>query len=452
MNIIKFIKCTSLFLLSLLIFACPIIPIPIITSSSSKGNNVSTAGNYSSSSTPAQYQADSYEVDNTKAGAKSISSGSSQNHTIHVRTDIDYVKLTVSSGKTYSISITSIDGFYPEVSLYHQNDSTAFFSISPFQDNWSETIVYKSTISETLYVSIKSKYQADLYGSYTLGYTFVDTPIAAPTNISATDGTYDSKIVVTWTASADAGSYEVYRATDGVTFVKLGETTSTTYEDTSSTSNVLTTKLNYTYSVRTVSGSKTSNFSTTDTGYISDFGLITDLAADTSTGYIALTWTLISDSSVSYDIYRSIGNTTDFTLIATDSSPYTVGGTQPDTTYYFKVIPKKTGITGQDSNIVNATLTFDKYRPDAPTASDNQIGKINITWTQITTATSYKLYRSADVAGTFTQIGTDFASDILAYTDTGVTANTYYYYKIQAVKSGISSQLSLSDSGIATQF
>jgi fibronectin type 3 domain-containing protein len=57
----------------------------------------------------------------------------------------------------------------------------------------------------------------------------------APTNVMASDGIYTDRVQVTWTASPNATSYTVYRATSTyswVTKTALGTTTNTTFDDT----------------------------------------------------------------------------------------------------------------------------------------------------------------------------------------------------------------------------
>ena len=66
--------------------------------------------------------------------------------------------------------------------------------------------------------------------------------------------------------------------------------------------------------------------------------------------------------------------------------------------------------------------------PMAATQSDSAI---SITWSAVTGATHYKLYRSETSGGSFDQIGRDItATDYVD--DSGLTANTPYYYQLEA--------------------
>ena len=63
------------------------------------------------------------------------------------------------------------------------------------------------------------------------------TVIPAAPAVSATDGTYEDRVVITWKAVLNATSYEVWRNTSpdklasGVNFKKLGDTADCVFED-----------------------------------------------------------------------------------------------------------------------------------------------------------------------------------------------------------------------------
>ena len=89
---------------------------------------------------------------------------------------------------------------------------------------------------------------------------------SAPTNVSASDGTYTNKARITWSTSSGAISYEVYRATSsGGTKSKIGTSSGTSYDDTSAS--VGTT---YYYWVKAKNEWGTSGYSSYDTGFCSD--------------------------------------------------------------------------------------------------------------------------------------------------------------------------------------
>src|SRR4030042_802193 len=63
---------------------------------------------------------------------------------------------------------------------------------------------------------------------------------SVPTNVHASDGIYTDKVQVTWTASAMATSYTVYRGKHPYTYyaASLGTTPGTVFDDTTATPGV----------------------------------------------------------------------------------------------------------------------------------------------------------------------------------------------------------------------
>ena len=81
--------------------------------------------------------------------------------------------------------------------------------------------------------------------------------------------------------------------------------------------------------------------------------------------------------------------------------------------------------------------------PSAPTgvtATAQSSSSISISWSSVSGATGYYIYRSSSASGTYSQVGT---STTTSYSNTGLSASTTYYYKVAAYNSnGTSSQSS----------
>jgi hypothetical protein len=87
--------------------------------------------------------------------------------------------------------------------------------------------------------------------------------LSPPTNVKASDGTYTTKVLVSWSASSGATSYKVYRATSASGTKSLrGSPTSATFNDTSATPGVT-----YYYWVVAYRGSRYSGYSASNTGW-----------------------------------------------------------------------------------------------------------------------------------------------------------------------------------------
>jgi fibronectin type 3 domain-containing protein len=60
------------------------------------------------------------------------------------------------------------------------------------------------------------------------------------------------------------------------------------------------------------------------------------------------------------------------------------------------------------------------------------VSSISLSWSSVTGATGYRVYRSSSETGTYTQVGT---TSLTSYTDKSLNANTLYYYKVSAYNS-----------------
>jgi len=114
------------------------------------------------------------------------------------------------------------------------------------------------------WVKASNAYGTSGFSDFNAGSRSDGTP-PSPANISASDGTYVDKVEVTWTASPNAASYTVYRATSTrswITKTALGTTTGTLFSDTTAVP-----KTTYYYWVKASNAYGTSGFSDCDIGY-----------------------------------------------------------------------------------------------------------------------------------------------------------------------------------------
>ena len=86
----------------------------------------------------------------------------------------------------------------------------------------------------------------------------------------------------------------------------------------------------------------------------------------------------------------------------------------------------------------------------SPTAATNGNSRIDVSWSAVTNATSYKVFRATQSSGPFTQVATPAASP---YVDLNVTSFQTYYYIVHAYgscESGDSEQDSATATGVLT--
>ncbi len=252
------------------------------------------------------------------------------------------------------------------------------------------------------------------------------TRAGAPSGIKVT-APNTSSIKLTWTAVTAATKYVVYRSTTSTgTYTKVGEATTTVYTNTGLSANKV-----YYYKVSTVNaggeGSKSAAVSArTRAGAPSGIK-----ATAPSTNSIKLTWTAVTAAS-KYVVYRSATSSGTYTKVGeATTTAYTNTGLAANKAYYYKLATVNAGGEGGLSAAVWA-----RTRAGAPSglqATAQGASSIKLTWTAVTAATKYVIYRSAASGGTYAKVG---EATTTTYTNTGLSANTTYYYKVSTVNTG----------------
>jgi fibronectin type 3 domain-containing protein len=170
-------------------------------------------------------------------------------------------------------------------------------------------------------------------------------------------------------------------------------------------------------------------------------------AALTNTGAIIINWTAVSGAA-SYNVYRSTalnGTYVKINAAAVGSNSFTNTGLSAGETYYYKVTAVDAGGESTQSNAAFVTL-----KPSVPTglsSTANSPNSITITWTAVSGAASYNIYRATSNGGNYTKINAS-AVGVNSYTNTGLAAGKTYYYKISAVNAGGESDRSNAKSAI----
>jgi len=153
----------------------------------------------------------------------------------------------------------------------------------------------------------------------------------------------------------------------------------------------------------------------------------------TSAGYNSnkITWSAVSNAT-GYAIYRSTSASSGFVKITTRSSTgYIDTGLTTGTKYYYQVkaytTVGTTAVFGDATTAVGAAPI--PAVPTGLTVSSAGYTSDKITWTAVTGATGYTIYRSKSPTSGFTGIATATSA---SYTNTGLTTGTKYYYQIKA--------------------
>ncbi|MDY6950415.1 MAG: S8 family serine peptidase [Thermodesulfobacteriota bacterium] len=226
-------------------------------------------------------------------------------------------------------------GFQIERKLESEDNFTKIAMVSSDMTAYSDSGLVKATTYQyrvgAFNAAHGSNYSKEVYAT-TLG----GLP-AAPTNVSATDGTLVETIQVTWDAVPDATSYEVYRclSSDG-TKANVGATSSTSYDDT--TASVATT---YYYWVTASNAYGEGDFSAHDTGWAAceppDPSATIAYPSSDDDGGFTVEWAAVTDAT-SYHLQRSTSSSFDDVITVYDGPSTSWDETGlGDGIYYYRV-------------------------------------------------------------------------------------------------------------------
>jgi uncharacterized repeat protein (TIGR02543 family) len=267
-------------------------------------------------------------------------------------------------------------------------------------------------------------------GNTTLYARWLQSPAASLTAVSAG---YEG-ILLKWAATTGANGYEVYRSTSSAgTYVQVATVSSNSF-----THGGLSTNTTYYYKIRA--------FATFGPSMVfSDFSGIASatpipaaptglVAASASFSSIKLTWGAVPGAS-GYAIYRATAAAGTYTLVISSvtSATYTNASRTTGTTYYYKVKAWRMigtlKIYGSYSSVASAKPILNV--PANFKATSASYSSIKLSWSAVSGANGYAIYRSTSQAGTFTYVG---STSYLTYTNTSRLTGTTYYYKVRAYR------------------
>ncbi|HHV06165.1 MAG TPA: peptidoglycan DD-metalloendopeptidase family protein [Anaerolineaceae bacterium] len=168
----------------------------------------------------------------------------------------------------------------------------------------------------------------------------------------------------------------------------------------------------------------------------------------TYTDRIQVNWNVV-EHATTYQVYRATSAGGTRTHIANPGgTSYTDMDVTPGVTYWYWVKAcNSTGCSnysGGDSGYARIPI------PTAPTnvqATDGTYtDRVDITWSSVTWATSYQVYRAESASGTRSQIATPTSNN---YSDTTAFPGTTYWYWIKACNTSGCSDFSVYDTGYA---
>lgn len=162
-------------------------------------------------------------------------------------------------------------------------------------------------------------------------------------------------------------------------------------------------------------------------------------ASAASYSQINLTWTDNANNEANMVVARSTtagGPYTDIATLAANVTSYANTGLTPSTTYYYVVRTRNAGGTSANSSEANATtLSALPTSPSGLTATAASVSQINLAWTDNSSnETNFVVARATTAGGPYTDVAT-LAANVKTYSNTGLAANTRYYYVVRATNS-----------------
>ena len=242
------------------------------------------------------------------------------------------------------------------------------------------------------------------------------------TDLSATQGTLYGKVGLSWSATSNATSYDIYWTGGYLTNVAGTSYTHDTSNDT---------HYNYVVVAKGPGGSAASSNLAEGWGRLP--GQVWSLSATQGSvvNAVRLSWNGVADAN-DYKVYRASCSGCGLTFLGTSNNgTFNDWQAVSDTHYYYKVSAVVGSLEGPTGNEATGWQLIPPDQVTGVSATQGTLyGKIRITWPASARASSYDLYRSTSSGSKGSLIGSDLSAT--AYDDTGVTGTTGYYYTVVA--------------------
>jgi fibronectin type 3 domain-containing protein len=349
--------------------------------------------------------------------------------------DLSGTGVDLDSGDPFSVSLIS-DGSTLQVRI--TDTTTNQYVIQTYSINIPATIG-----SNTALVGFTGSTSTSTAVQEIMTWTYAATPNLppfAPTNLIGVPAS-GTAVSLSWTnnSSTETG-FDIDRATDpGFTqnLVTLTAPASSGSTGSFADSNLIS-GTTYYYRVRAVNGSGNSFNSNVASVTPPTIPLTPSNAHATliTSTEIDFAWTDNSDNEDGFHIYRQTGSSGTFSLIATlppNTTTYQDMGLTPSTQYDYHIQAFNVAGFADFAGLSVSTLSTGSV----PTglAAAGGIGQISLTWTGVSGATSYNVYRGK--ATSESRLATGVTST--SYLDSGLASDKTYFYKVTAVISGVES-------------
>jgi len=259
-----------------------------------------------------------------------------------------------------------------------------------------------------------------------------ETLSSIPVNVKTSDKTTVS-IFVIWNVLNGADGYNVYRSdSENGIYTKINSNMINKAEfiDTS-----LSPDTRYYYKVSSInSGVEGLKSVAISAETLSSIPLNVRITSATAL-VINLSWDAVNGAS-GYNVYSSESENGIYTKKNNNiitGNVFADTGLSMDTIYYYKVSSVNNSIEGIQSDPIFRATSSVPANVWVRTATSSSV---YFTWSSISEASGYNVYRSTSENGTYSKINASLI-DVAEFTNTGSFSDTIYYYKIGAVIGGI---------------
>ena len=160
------------------------------------------------------------------------------------------------------------------------------------------------------------------------------------------------------------------------------------------------------------------------------------LKADASTGQPAISWSKVSGAA-QYEVYRSAtGKANSFSIIRrTAALSYTDTSAAAGTTYYYQVRAINGSVKSDFCAAQSIQYAIASLTAPTMTLTSAANGQPVVSWTKVSGAAQYEVYRSTN--------GKSFSivrrTSLQSWADTTAAAGTTYYYQVRAISGDVKS-------------
>ncbi len=338
-----------------------------------------------------------------------------------------------SAGATdYELYVASDAGF---TAIVYQNLSVGNVTTAVVNTGLSANTPY--------YYRLKAK---NTNGTSNVSSTITLTTAPAPPDVSSPTSVTNNSFSANWSASTAATNYELYVASDAGFGTIVYQNLSLGNVTTAVVNTGLSANTPYYYRLKAKNTNGTSTVSSTISFTTAPAPPAVSAATSVTNNSFSANWSA-STAATDYELY--VASDAGFTAIVYQN--LSVGnvttavvntGLSANTTYYYRLKAKNTNGASNVSSTITMTTAPAPPAVSAATAVTNNSFSSN--WSASTAATNYELYVASDIGfSTIVYQNLSVGNVTTAVVNTGLSANTTYYYRLKAKNTNGTSNVSL---------